>query len=90
MHSAQEEAQLSRAFNSCDTPWIGLENTNPNRVNSNAGWRWNDNTVVGYSNWKNGTPANDKTKQCGKLVGGLSWVNTHCWELQPFVCEKNI
>ncbi|XP_066936835.1 lymphocyte antigen 75-like [Clytia hemisphaerica] len=90
MHNAQEEAQLSRAFDSCDTPWIGLENTDPNRVNSNAGWKWNDNTVLRYSNWQSTTPTNDKTKQCGKLVRGLSWVNTHCWELLPFICQKNI
>jgi len=88
IHSAHEEASLSRAFDSCDTPWIGLENTDPNKVKTNAGWKWNDNSVVRYSNWQNSVPTNDKTKQCGKLERGLSWVNTHCWELYPFMCQK--
>lgn len=89
LHSAQEEAKLSRAFDSCDTPWIGLENTDPNRVNSNSGWKWNDNSVIGYSNWQSNIPTNDKTKQCGRIARGLSWINTHCWELHPFICQKS-
>jgi len=88
LHSAREEAMLSRVFDSCDTPWIGLENVDPNKVGTNHGWRWNDDSVLSYTNWKNVVPTNDKQQQCGRLERGLSWVNTHCWNLHPFVCEK--
>ena len=40
IHSSKENADLTRIFDECDTPWIGLENTDPNKVNQNIGWRY--------------------------------------------------
>ena len=40
IHSSKENADLTRMFDECDTPWIGLENTDPNKVNQNIGWRY--------------------------------------------------
>jgi len=89
VHSSQEDMHLLRTVSGCDTPWIGLENTDPNLVGSNRGWHWNDNTSVNYSNWVNGSsPTNDHTRQCGRLARGTGWTNDYCWALHPFVCEK--
>ena len=87
LHSSKEESDFARVFNNCDTPWLGIENPDPNKVRSNVGWTWNDNTKVDYHNWK--TLRNDKEQQCAILEkGSTQWLNTHCWELHPFVCEK--
>ena len=40
IHSSKQNADLTRMFDECDTPWIGLENTDPNKVNQNIGWRY--------------------------------------------------
>jgi len=90
LHGTRENADLTRVYDECSTPWIGLENTDPNQVHKNTGWRWNDNTHVDYSNWESTVPTNDKTKQCVTLQGGSKWRNRNCWELHPFVCESGI
>jgi len=88
LHSSKDEGHLSRVFNGCDTPWIGVENVDPAKVNKNEGWKWNDNTHVDYSNWRDEGIYNDHKKQCGLLQRGAQWANVHCWELHPYVCEK--
>ena len=40
IHSSKENADLIRMFDECDTPWIGLENSDPKKVNQNIGWRY--------------------------------------------------
>ena len=40
IHSSKENTDLIRIFDDCDTPWIGLENTDPNKINQNVGWRY--------------------------------------------------
>ena len=88
LHSSREEADLGRIFDACDTPWLGLENTDPNKVGTNSGWRWADYTILDYHNWRDGGIRNDHTRQCGLLQRGAKWDNVPCWELHPFVCEK--
>ncbi|XP_012561136.2 uncharacterized protein LOC100214441 isoform X1 [Hydra vulgaris] len=88
IHSSKENADLTKVFDTCETPWIGLENTDPNKISENAGWKWSDGTLVNYHNWKDGGIEKDHTKQCGMLQRGAKWENVPCWELHPFVCEK--
>ena len=40
IHSSKENTDLIRILDECDTPWIGLENTDPNKINLNVGWRY--------------------------------------------------
>ncbi|XP_065666606.1 type II transmembrane C-type lectin isoform X1 [Hydra vulgaris] len=88
IHNSKEDADLTRIFDACETPWIGLENTDPNKVGENSGWKWSDGTLIDYHNWKDGGITKDQTKQCGMLQRGAKWENVPCWELHPFVCEK--
>ena len=50
--------------------------------------KWSDNTLVDYSKWGSGNPANDQQKQCAVLGPASLWASVHCWDLLPFACEK--
>ncbi|XP_047145535.1 macrophage mannose receptor 1 [Hydra vulgaris] len=88
LRNSKEESDLTKAFDGCDTPWIGLENVDPSKVGENIGWKWSDGSLVDYQNWKDNGITRDQTKQCGILQRGKKWDNVPCWELHPFVCER--
>ena len=51
-------------------------------------FRWSDNTLVDYSKWGSGNPANDQQKQCAVLGRASVWASVHCWNLLPLFVKN--
>ncbi|XP_044150020.1 macrophage mannose receptor 1-like isoform X2 [Bufo gargarizans] len=64
--------------------WIGL-----NRLDVNAGWRWDGGSPFRYLNWLPGNPSEES--DCVALNAGKNakWENKECMQKLGYICKKD-
>uniref|UniRef100_UPI0037E8EC41 macrophage mannose receptor 1 n=1 Tax=Semicossyphus pulcher TaxID=241346 RepID=UPI0037E8EC41 len=60
--------------------WIGLYKTHERE------WRWFDNSVVDYTNWKPGMPKSDPCVEINSESG--QWATSSCYRSRPCICKR--
>lgn len=63
--------------------WLGLE-----KIVGQRSWRWNDGSILYYSNWAEGYPSDNGSELCvaENLTNG-KWYTINCSEKKFFICK---
>ncbi|XP_028289877.1 macrophage mannose receptor 1 isoform X2 [Gouania willdenowi] len=62
--------------------WIGLYRPD------NGDWRWIDNSVMDYTNWKTGMPKTDTSQFCVNINSESGkWSTNSCRRYSPYICK---
>ncbi|XP_040198097.1 hepatic lectin-like [Rana temporaria] len=80
------EMNFLRTFSQKESPWVGLNKTEPNK------WQWVDGTVFNTTEfWQNGQPDNKKgIEDCAQFREGDGLNDVDCSATKPYICEKEL
>ncbi|XP_073480447.1 hepatic lectin-like [Aquarana catesbeiana] len=80
------EMNFLRTFTQKESPWVGLNKTEPNK------WQWVDGTVLNTIEfWQNGQPDNKKgIEDCAQFREGDGLNDVDCSATKPYICEKEL